>query len=761
MALSSFIKQLLETDTVFGSEAKKMTGINDAVIKVAFADIEISFNVVNGILQFTIHNYVVPLQNISWLNPGKYIIFNFIKFDRSNSVTLNLLEYEARLFQISTVVQSNSNLIITFNKDAEGTPDFSKLVDIDNLSPVTVRLDGRIFALIGDPDIARVSSSGATMFNVDNMSTTGLAADSSGIARKFASHYHTDITSEAVFNDKDEEGRDLARIVIDDVGVEQFIGYDENIARAQALADDADGAGIRVEARIFSGNFVTVAQYGKIGQISNGRLTTLVGVPWSERVDMPLDGRAETFSVNLLDQSITLFPNVDPNVIGPGILLPIPIAGSADITIDSTPANLDRVYIIPIGGTKVDANAYQAVTTAGTGTVDANRQFVIETDDADTAQNLLSAIQTVQPLINPSRVGTTVSIYCTFTFRTMLGSIEIDAPSPYSFTFDPGATNEGVVKLEVANRIITILNDRLTRFDFTRVTGTGTDQNIFYAAKETGPDPLTTTRPGPPAPFPDAFGPRLFPNNGRNGVPLSGNEFFTLDDLRGVLRAGTSANVGAGFEFQLPVDWTFNNTTSILTFTVPQPTGPNLTISVVNDRVLDPAPTVTVLNGERDAGSAAANIASVVNSNPNFTASSNGVVLTVTNTAPGQVTIEDFNVEATDVTNLSDNPPFVAGTPTNGEVATEFDFETIGFTDSFRILTNADPSKLISFFQSTSSTIFTNLNPDSTELTELPVINKTYNGVKIGAPKLVFDNNGSVVFNLPTTIYPEGTNVVP
>ena len=42
MALSGFIKQLLETDTVFGSEAK--TGINDASIRAFYPGVDISFS---------------------------------------------------------------------------------------------------------------------------------------------------------------------------------------------------------------------------------------------------------------------------------------------------------------------------------------------------------------------------------------------------------------------------------------------------------------------------------------------------------------------------------------------------------------------------------------------------------------------------------------------------------------------------------------------------------------------------------------------
>ena len=87
MALSGFIKQLLETDTVFGSEAKKSTGINDASIRAFYPGVDISFIVdaTANTLDFIINDYTedtVP----DWLIIDKYIKIDFIPLVENDAI---------------------------------------------------------------------------------------------------------------------------------------------------------------------------------------------------------------------------------------------------------------------------------------------------------------------------------------------------------------------------------------------------------------------------------------------------------------------------------------------------------------------------------------------------------------------------------------------------------------------------------------------------------------------------------------------------
>ena len=241
MALSGFIKQLLQTDTVFGSEAKKVTGINDSIIQLYYSDVNASFLIDDDENTFTLvlNNYDTSISTPTWFIPGKYIKLFFFNFDSSQTVFQDLTSYSGRLFQIELVIldESASTLTITFVPGAEGTPPFNTdiLPNIPSVSNFDLKFDGRIFSLIGDPDIAREASNGSTMFNLDNENVSPFSdADSSGIARKYASHYHTDVTTELVVHDKDDAGFDLVRIGINIPALTRTILYDEKEAKIQA-----------------------------------------------------------------------------------------------------------------------------------------------------------------------------------------------------------------------------------------------------------------------------------------------------------------------------------------------------------------------------------------------------------------------------------------------------------------------------------------------------------------------------------------------
>ena len=267
MALSGFIKQLLETDTVFGSEAKKVTGINDSTVRSSYRDSNIKFTATSTSLDFTINNYDITLPTPLWLSTDKYVKFFFRNYDMTDSAYLGLLIYQDVLFRLlsAPVIDiAAKTLTISFQPNVEGTPPFSQLISTSDLSGVDVIIDGRIFTLIGDPDIAREASNGSTMFNLDNTDSTEYEADSSGIVRKYGAHYHTDISSELTVHDRDSAGYPLIRPAIGTEGITQTILFDEVNARNQALARIVNTDNTQVTFTLGT-NSVVVAQYGLVG----------------------------------------------------------------------------------------------------------------------------------------------------------------------------------------------------------------------------------------------------------------------------------------------------------------------------------------------------------------------------------------------------------------------------------------------------------------------------------------------------------------
>ena len=283
MALSGFIKQLLQTDTVFGSEAKKVTGINDSIIQLYYSDVNASFLIDDDENTFTLvlNNYDTSISTPTWFIPGKYIKLFFFNFDSSQTVFQDLTSYSGRLFQIELVIldESASTLTITFVPGAEGTPPFNTgiLPNIPSVSNFDLKFDGRIFSLIGDPDIAREASNGSTMFNLDNENVSPFSdADSSGIARKYASHYHTDVTTELVVHDKDDAGFDLVRIGINIPALTRTILYDEVEADKQSFQLNKNNTFITFTAGLTTER---VAEFSTGGRPVQGNIVTVAGGP--------------------------------------------------------------------------------------------------------------------------------------------------------------------------------------------------------------------------------------------------------------------------------------------------------------------------------------------------------------------------------------------------------------------------------------------------------------------------------------------------
>ena len=278
MALSGFIKQLLETDTVFGSEAKKSTGINDASIRAFYPGVDISFIVdaAANTLDFIINDYTedtVP----DWLIIDKYIKIDFIPLVENDASHIPLIQYEEKLFQISSVIhdQTLNTLTLSFNPDAVGTPMFSLLTTVLNVTGISLLIDGRIFKLIGDPDIAREASNGSTMFNLDNtVSTPFQEADASGIASKYAAHYHTDLVSDFVAHELDDNGNPLVRVAIDSLGLTQTVEFFEDTALERGSRREVTGANTNVS--FSDGSTSTqLARYGTPATVLQGILVQL------------------------------------------------------------------------------------------------------------------------------------------------------------------------------------------------------------------------------------------------------------------------------------------------------------------------------------------------------------------------------------------------------------------------------------------------------------------------------------------------------
>lgn len=155
--LLAFVKRLVSLNTVFGTRAVKLAGIND------------SNNFIEGNFQFIAPNQIVfpGAAPPEWLTngsgPGK--VFRITEGGGPNSTAL--FRYESHIGNVVTVADS-------------GVQNFTG----------SAKADGRIWATVDDPKIARATSTGATMYNVNNRSETSVPGDTSEVALALAEHYH-------------------------------------------------------------------------------------------------------------------------------------------------------------------------------------------------------------------------------------------------------------------------------------------------------------------------------------------------------------------------------------------------------------------------------------------------------------------------------------------------------------------------------------------------------------------------------------------
>ena len=191
MALSLFIKQLLETDSIFGGEAKKLSGINDRSVQISYDNVDIVTisTTTDLLLTVTATGGDAP-QPPSWLIKDKYV-----------SLTVENTTIFKDRQRVDTVTILPTGYTIRFNLNERG----SGILDNTTTLGGRLTIDGRIFAVINDTHIAREAENGSTMFNVDNSSPDGLE-DGSGLVQKYAAHYHSDIDFELVSHARNPNG---------------------------------------------------------------------------------------------------------------------------------------------------------------------------------------------------------------------------------------------------------------------------------------------------------------------------------------------------------------------------------------------------------------------------------------------------------------------------------------------------------------------------------------------------------------------------
>lgn len=187
MGLSSFIKKLIETDTLWGVSKKKIAGINDRLNYLFDSDVVFD-NATNSI------TYTNQTSLPSWIVPGKYFrVYDGIPktytSDSDNDYIANVILTPDLVTNsgVKLRVLSVSGNVIYLDSNT------STVVD-RNTSATFVTTDGRIAIGINNIDIAKISKNGSTIYNTQNSSSTG-DEDGSAVGAMFADHYHSNSNS--------------------------------------------------------------------------------------------------------------------------------------------------------------------------------------------------------------------------------------------------------------------------------------------------------------------------------------------------------------------------------------------------------------------------------------------------------------------------------------------------------------------------------------------------------------------------------------
>ena len=184
MGLGSFIKKLIETDTIWGVRSKKLTGINDSFNKIAGNNIV--FDNASGTITIPTVT-TIP----SWITSEKYFraYSGDYKVCEDPAITYTVIPAtnEFQLFRVGSAAIVGGDLVITCDP-LTSTP--------EDLVMAVGKIDGRIAMTHNNPDLSRLTARGGTMYNVEANITTGLE-DASGISQADVPHYH--LKAEASF----------------------------------------------------------------------------------------------------------------------------------------------------------------------------------------------------------------------------------------------------------------------------------------------------------------------------------------------------------------------------------------------------------------------------------------------------------------------------------------------------------------------------------------------------------------------------------
>ena len=159
---SSLIKRLHAINTLFSARAYKLGGVNDFN------------NHISGDFIFVAPNKIVF--------PGEVPVWMYTSPTSS------------KWFRITLGGGGNGNAIFQYLSHSGSTVTVTQnsVVNFTGFSTI----DGRIWAVINDPYIAKPTSTGSTMFNVHNRQSTTIPGDGSGVSVSFAEHYHDEFDPE-------------------------------------------------------------------------------------------------------------------------------------------------------------------------------------------------------------------------------------------------------------------------------------------------------------------------------------------------------------------------------------------------------------------------------------------------------------------------------------------------------------------------------------------------------------------------------------
>ena len=252
MALSGFIKQLLETDSVFGSRAKKLTGLNDSAAQDKYISDDNPFpqGFQISVRDFPGQQFILIAILYFGTAPGDFLPVpasltegNFFRLGLSNFATgiahsdpdqrdpeedRRIAEtLDGAVLRADFISEPRGNAIpfiqIFVDKTVGDAPLIAELsagkpndLALGRFGPIDFTLDSRIASLIDNQQIAGFSSRGSTRFNLDNTGVADTQDRGGGIASRYAAHYHGDKLINLVSNTRDDNNNPLYGIEINE-----------------------------------------------------------------------------------------------------------------------------------------------------------------------------------------------------------------------------------------------------------------------------------------------------------------------------------------------------------------------------------------------------------------------------------------------------------------------------------------------------------------------------------------------------------------